>query len=304
MNISNRYIIIINNQTASIFSGVLGLFNAAIMVYTLNTLPKILNFFVVPRIDHIIELNVSGDAFRIIVINCPYSSLKRENDRIGKALRDLCFSNDIHFIVAKHNKQHTEDEHIRIEYGVERGNTDEIKGIKNLAVLIKLSAERNENLLKKSMGFIADRINYDILRIVSDEAATVMVYSHDKMDIAQKNKVFEMLMAEKGISVVFTNKLERIMKECDILFVDESFGLRGYEAELPEKLIIGSTPAEGGFRKIQGVLLWFEELHNLTQNNPYVLYNDEILTVLRHFYKDKNYVDIIRRFPHIYMWDE
>lgn len=277
------------------------MYSAAIIVYAHNTLPKILNFFIVPRIERVIDVEVSGDDFIISIINCPYSGLKSENKRIGKALRKLCYRNGIGFIVPKYNKCCTENEYADIEDGLERGNTNEIKAIKNLSVLIKLSEEKNANLLKKNMGFIYESLNYDMLSTVSEEAASILIYDHDKIDAEFKSKVFEMLMAEKGISSVFTKKLGRIIRECEILYVDESIALNEYKSELEGKLIIGNNPIEGDFIKIHDVLLWFEELENFTQDNPYVGYNDEILAILRHFYKDKNRIGFIRRFPHIYM---
>lgn len=277
------------------------MYNAAIMVYTLNTLPKILNFFVMPRIERVFDFGISGDSFRISIVSCPYSALRSENKRIGTALRKLCLKNSIGLIVSKHNKYHAEIDTADIENGLERSSTSEVKAIKSLSALIKLSKEKNENLLQRNMGFISEDLDYDMLRTVSEEAASILIYEHDKMDTELKKKLFEMLMSEKGISAVFTKRLGRIIEECEILYVDESIELSDYNSELAGKLLIGSNPAEGEFSKIQNVLLWYEELENFTEDNPYVKYNSEILTILRHFYKDKSIIGFIRRFPHIYM---
>jgi hypothetical protein len=168
-------------------------------------------------------------------------------------------------------------------------------------VLIKLSYEKNKNLLKENMGFICGYLDYELINTVSEEAAGIMIYEHDKLDIEEKNRIFELLMTGKGISSVFTKQLSVIIRECGVLYIDESVELSSFKSELRGKLIIGNNAVEGDFMKIKDVLLWFEELKDCTQNNLKVRYNNEILAVLRHFYRDKNTIEFIKRFPYIYM---
>ncbi|MGE5630971.1 MAG: hypothetical protein ACM3TR_07740 [Caulobacteraceae bacterium] len=275
--------------------------NSAIIIYTLNTLPKMLNFFITPRIEQTIDINMPEASFRVYIINCPFSRVKSENRKTAKILKKICYSNDIYFIIRKHNKYYTEYDYTEVENGIERGNVEEIKAIKNLSALIKLSDERNENLLKGNIGFISASLGYETINMVSGEAVCIFIYEHSKMDINRKNAIFEKLISDKGISAVFTKDLGRIISECSILFVDGVTDLDEYKTALSGKIIIGENPVEGGFRKVTGVLLWFEELHKTTKDNIYVKYNDELLAVLRHYYKDKNPIGFIKRFPYIYM---
>lgn len=277
------------------------MYSAAIIVFTYSTLPKILNFFIVPRIEHAIDFNISQDKFRIVVINCPYSGIRSRDLRISKALRNLCLNNNICYTVADYDNNNKEKGFVYLEESTEAGNLNEIKAIKWLSALIKLSYEKNKNMLKENMGFICGYLDYELINTVSEEAAGIMIYEHDKLDIEEKNRVFELLMTGKGISSVFTKQLSVIIRECGVLYIDESIELSSFKSELRGKLIIGNNTVEGDFIKIKDVLLWFEELKDCTQNNLKVRYNNEILTVLRHFYRDRNTIEFIKRFPHIYM---
>jgi len=267
----------------------------------MNSLPRVLNFFIIPRIEQVVELQVLGDAFRVSIIKCPCSRLQTENRRIGDALRKLCLKEGIDFVIPKNNNLYAENNIKYIERGLNIGTTGEIKAIKSLSALIKLSKDKNTNLLKKDIGFICERPEYDLIRTLSIEASSVLIYDHDKMDDRYKTEIFETLMEDKGISAVFSKNLGKIIKECEILYVDENIELAGFEADLPGKVVIGSNQVPPEAVGVKEVLLWYSELRDLSSVNPYVLYNDELLTVFRYFYKDRDIIRFLERLPYIYM---
>jgi hypothetical protein len=277
------------------------MFNAAIIVFRRSSLPKILKFFAIPGISRTVEAGSGDRQVRIHIIECPVMKRPADNRKLAKSLKSLCLDNNIDFFIGRNIEYYFESSLESIENTIERGNIEEIKAIKGLAALIKLSAERNDNLLKKNICFIGESCSYRYISTMSEEAAGVFIYEHDKMSNSSKRMIFERLMSEKGISAAFTKDLGRAVSQCDIIAVDDTVGLEEYQKSLSGKILIGENPVSGDFEKISQVRLWYESMEGLAEDNAVICFNDEILGILRHFYKEKNPIDFIRKFPYIHM---
>jgi hypothetical protein len=277
------------------------MYNAAIIVFKRSNLPKLLKFFAMPNINQIIEVGNRDKEVKVHIIECPLLKNPENNRKVAKSLKSLCSENNIDFFIGKNTEYYFGSSLEHIENSIERGSIDEIRAIKDLAALIKLSGEKNSNLLQKNMCFIGKSHNYKYISTMLEEAVGVFIYEHEKMDNSIKKKVFEKLMAEKGISAAFTKDLDRGISQCDIILADDSVELEAYQTCLSGKILIGGNSAEGNFEKISQVLLWYDSLEGLTEDNNIIYYNDELLGILRHFYKGKDPIDFIRRFPYIYL---
>lgn len=274
---------------------------AAIIIFRRSTLPKILNFFAEPRLKRIIEAGDYEDKVAIHIIECPVLKEQKYNRKVAKSLKNLCRENNISFFIGKNVEYYLGSGLEFIESGIERGCIDEIRGIKGLAALIKLSAEGKVNLLKSNMFFIAESYGHQHISSMCEETAGVFIYEHESMDSNAKKILFEKLMEEKGISAVFTKDLSRGISQCNIIIADNSVPLEPYLGMMTGKTLIGSNAAVGDFKKVSQVLLWYDCLESMTKDNIFACYNDETLAILRHFYKVRNPVDFIRRFPYIYL---
>ena len=277
------------------------MYNAAIVVFKRSTLPKLLKFFAMPTINQIIEAGNAEKKVKVYIIECPLLKNPGDNRKVAKSLYSLCLENNIDFFIGKNIEYYFGSTLEYMESSIERGSIDEIKAIKDLAALIKLSGEKNVNLLKKNMCFIGESHSYQYISTMLEEAAGVFIYEHEKMSNNTKNKIFERLMAEKGISAAFTKDLDRAISQCDIILADDSVELEAYQTLLSGKILIGCNSAAGNFENVSQVLLWYESFENLTEDNSFIHYNDEMLGILRHFYKEKGPIDFIRRFPFIYL---
>ena len=275
--------------------------NAAVIVFRRSTLPKVLKLFAMPRIDQIIELNNAEDEARVYIIGCPVMKEPGDNWKVARSLLGLCLENSISFFIGKNIEYYLGSSLERMENRIERGGIDEIKAIKDLAALIKLSGERNVNMLNKNMCFIGESYSYQYISTIAEEAAGVCIYEYDKMDSTQRNKIFEGLMAEKGISAVFTKDLNRAISQCDIILADSSVRLDENQRQLSGKILIGSNVAAGNFEKINRVLLWYRSLEGLEDDNILISFNDELLGIMKYFYGERSSIDFIRKFPYIFL---
>ncbi|MEA4849397.1 MAG: hypothetical protein VB106_19355 [Clostridiaceae bacterium] len=274
--------------------------NAAIIIFRRSTLPKVLKFFTAPRINQVIDLDNAGDSVRVYIIECPVMKYAADNRKLGKSLYRLCIENNVGFFIGKNIEYYMGSGLEHMENRIERGDIDEIKAVKGLAALIKLSVEKGSNLLKKNMCFIGESHVYQYINTMLEEAAGVFIYEHEKMDNDIKKRIFERLMSEKGISAVFTKDLNRAISQCDIILADDGADIEAYKPKMYGKILIGDNPAKGDFEKIDQVLLWYESLKDLPEDDVFIRFNDELLGILRHFYKERNPIDFIRRFPYIY----
>lgn len=277
------------------------MYNAAIIVFKKSTLPKLLDLFAAPGMNRIIEAGNDDRKVMVHIIVCPVLKRPEDNRRMAKLLCSMCIENNISFFIGKNIEYYSGSGLEYLENNIERGTVDEIEGIKGLAALIKLSAEKNTSLLKKNMFFIGASHSYQYISTMTEEAAGVFIYEHDKMDNKGRKAVFERLMAEKGISAVFTKDLEKGISQCDIIAADDTVELQGYLKGLSGKVMLGDNPASGDFEKISQVRLWYNDLESLSEDNAAVCFNDEILGILRRFYKEKSLIDFIKRFPYINM---
>jgi len=275
--------------------------NAAIIIFRRSTLPKVLKFFVMPRINQIIVSNNAEDKVKVHIIECPVMKNPIDNRKVAKSLYGLCLENNISLFMGKNIEYYLGSGLEHMESSIERGSTDEIKAIKGLAALIKLSVEKNVNLLNKNMCFVGESYSYQYISTMSEEAVGVYIYEHDKMSDILKKTIFERLMSEKGISAVFTKDLDRAISQCDIVLADNSVEVETNQRGLSGKIFIGDNAAAGNFEKVSQVLLWHESLEGLTEDNSLICFNDEMLGILRHFYRERSSISFIRRFPYIFL---
>lgn len=98
---------------------------------------------------------------------------------------------------------------------------------------------------------------------------------------------------------VFTKDLDRAITQCEIIVTDGSVNLEEYKGKLSGKILIGKSTISGDFFIIESVLLWYERLEGFSRDNGIICLNDELLGILKHFYREKNTIDFIRRFPYI-----
>ncbi|HWR62622.1 MAG TPA: hypothetical protein VN580_13465 [Clostridia bacterium] len=271
--------------------------NAAIIIFNRSALPKLLSFFAVPRIIRSIQVGMPENKVTVHIVRCPVPEASAGGRKLAKALEGLCLEKNISYFIGRNTEYYPEGGMSSIEGRIARGDVEEIRAIKDLGVLMKLSAEMQVNLFKKNMCFIGEACSYQYISTMSVEAAGVVIYEHGKMDGSLKKSIFERLMAEKGISAVFTKDLEKAVAPCEIILADSTVELQGIQAGLAGKILIGDNAVTGDFEKVSRVLLWYEDIGKTVEDSVIACYNNELLGILRYFYKERNVADFIRRFP-------
>lgn len=272
--------------------------NAGIIRYRESKVPQVLSVLSQPRLESNAVLSFEDRDIEIFIFDCPVSTDKLDKKRY-RLLNDLVNKNKIKFLVERFDaqvKSNVTPKKKEVHYSQ---LLNEVKAIKQLAVLIKLSQEREDNLLKSQMGFIMDEIDYCTMDLLSDEASGVMVYESPNLSEQLKAKLHNDFMKKKGVSIVFTKDIRRIIHSTDILSIDEKAELGSYTDMLKEKLVLGCS-SSALIRTIKDVILWNEELNLRDQDSVPILYNNEILAIIRYNFIKLDIIEFIKLLPYIY----
>ncbi len=175
----------------------------------------------------------------------------------------------------------------------------EIKAIKQLAVLLKKSQDHEENLLKGNVGFIMGELNNHKIDLLSEEAENIMLYESPYITEKLKLKLHNDLMEKKGISIIFTKDIAKIIDASDILSIDDKVDLYAYKDKLQGKIILGKSNHED-IKGINDIILWHKDLYKDTDFEVLINFNDEILSIIRYFNINLDIIDFIKNLPYIY----
>ena len=272
--------------------------NAGIIIYRETMMPQFLSMLALPKLEGNITIAGEEQELGIYLFDCPVAGEKLDRKRY-KLLRELVDKNKIKFLVERFEAKVQSNVTPKKNEPHYRELLEEVRAIKQLAALIKLSQDRNENLLESSMGFIISSIDSVMMDYLTEEACNVMFYEGPYLNEKLKGKLHNDFMERKGISIVFTKDKSNVITNSSIIIIDEGVDLQANKEELKDKIILGSNKA-ADIKGISNVILWVEELDKYDPDNiPYV-YNDEVLAIMRYFNMKLDIIDFVKTLPYIY----
>lgn len=272
--------------------------NAGIITYRETKVPQLLSLLALPKLDS--SIAIAGEEFEINIyfFDCPVNGEQLDKKRY-KLLRELVDKSNAKFLVERFETKVKSNVAPKKNEPHYSQLLTEVKAIKQLAAVIKLSEDRKEELLKSNIGFVmmeVDCINIDIL---TDEASNVMLYEGPFLTEQQKDQLHKSFMEKKGVSIVFSKDINRIILNSSILVVDEAVDLSAYLPLLQDKIILGKNKAKLP-GSIDNIILWTEELTKNDFNDKPAIYNDEIIASMRYYFAKLDIIDFIKKLPYIY----
>jgi hypothetical protein len=272
--------------------------NAGIITYRETKMPQLLSMLALPKLDSSIVIAGENQEINIYLFDCPVNGDKLDKKR-HKLLRELVDKTKVKFLVERFET--------KLQSNVTPKKNEphyaqlllEIKAIKQLAAIIKLSQDRNENLLAGNIGFIMEEIDSFKIDLLSEEASSVILYEGLSLTERLKTKLHKDFMEKKGVSIVFSKDINSIILSSSIVIIDEGVDLSQYVPLLRERIVLGKSKADI-LRSIDNILLWTEELNKNDFDNIPVIYNNEILAIMRYYYTKLDIIDFIKRLPYIY----
>jgi hypothetical protein len=269
--------------------------NAAVIRYRESKAPRLLGMLSMPKLEDSIIIEDGTQSIRILFIDCQVSGGKLDKKRY-RILKELVESNKAEFIVECFFTQAQSNVTPKRNAPHYTELLKEVRAIKKLAALMKLSEEEHRNLLAGNIGFLLSKPDYLLAELLTEEAENVMFYEGTYMTDKERNKIHQSFMEKRGISIIFTKDIQRIIKNCEVLAVDEGLCLEGQEESLRGKILLGRW-SEGGSNIIQ----WNEEPAAMEQASLPWVYNDEILAIIRYCNLKMEIVDFIQKLPYIYL---
>jgi hypothetical protein len=273
--------------------------NAGIIIYRETKVPQLLSAFAQPKLVKNIVIHDGIQDINITLFDCPVNGGKL--DKKGyRLLRALVDQSKIKFLVERFETK------VQSNVSPRKDEIDyskllrEISAIKQFAALIRISQDREENLLAGNIGFIVGSIDNTLIDLLSDESSNIFYYEGPNLTEQLKTNLHNHFMEKKGVSIVFSKDITGIIKDSSIIVIDEGVDLKDYKELLNNKIVIGKSK-DCGIRSIISVVLWHEELNNNKADCLESNYNDEILTIMRYYNVNLDTIDFIKRFPYIYL---
>ncbi|OGO76763.1 MAG: hypothetical protein A2Y23_05850 [Clostridiales bacterium GWB2_37_7] len=272
--------------------------NAGIITYRETKMPKLLSMLAYPKLDSNITITGENQEINIFIFDCPVNGDKLDKKRY-KQLRELLEKSKVKFLVERFDA--------KVHSNVTQKKNEphylqllaEIKAIKQLAAIIKLSQDRAENLLTGNIGFIMEDVDIFKIDLLSEEASNIMLYEGPSLDEKLKIKLHNDFMEKKGVSIVFTKDIKSIILYSSIISIDEGVDLREYSPLLQDKILLGKSKTDI-IKSIDNIILWTDELNKVDLDEIPVIYNSEILSIMRYYHIKLDIIDFIKMLPYIY----
>lgn len=272
--------------------------SAGIITYRETKVPQLFSALAQPKlVDNIIISDGMKD-INIYLFDCPVNGDKIDK-RGYKQLRDIVDKNKIKFLVERFETKVQSNVSPRKDEIHYSKLLQEIQAIKQLAALIKISQERQERLLAGSIGFIVSSVDNLLIDLLSEESSNVYYYEGVALTEQQKTKLHNHFMEKKGVSIVFSKNIIDLISNSTILVIDEVIDLNEYKELFNNKILIGKSKM-CAIKSINNVILWSEALKINKSDCIEVLYNDEILAIMRYYNMNLDIIDFIKRLPYIY----
>ena len=272
--------------------------NAGIITYRETKTPQLFSLLTQPKLADSIVLEDGVQDINIFIFDCPVNGERVDKKRY-RLLRELVDKNRVKFLVERFEakvQSNVSPKKNEIHYSQ---LLTEIQAIKQLAAFIKISQERQENLLEGDIGFIMGCIDSLAIDLLSEEASNVMVYEGPSLTEQIKNTLHNHFMEKKGVSIVFTKDIKSIVTKSTIIGIDEYVDLQAYKELLNHKVVFGKSK-DREIKAITNVVLWSEALETHKSDSIPFKYNNEILAIMRYYNINLDILDFIKRLPYIY----
>jgi hypothetical protein len=126
-----------------------------------------------------------------------------------------------------------------------------------------------------------------------------MLYESPALTEQLKWKLHNELMGKKGLSIVFSKDIEKIIRGSDILSIDEKVDLYPFVKELSGKIVLGKSN-HPEINSINNIILWHKDLLKESGFDSILNLNDEILSIIRYFNIKLDIIDFIKKLPYIF----
>lgn len=257
--------------------------NVAVIIYEEIKMPKIIASFASLEIQEEKKIEFAKELYNVYIIRFPVVSgnfvFNRNNKKLKKLIKDF----GIEYIISKS----LVDKEFKSDLNIEKHKNDDlfkhVEAIKAYSAVQKLETLTNKKLFRSSIAIIKEDINEILINVFCEEACNVMIYEGKKVDKKQKHLLYTQLIKNKGISIVFSKDINKIISDSEIIITDDKIDLQNHADLLSNRLLYGNNPVEGNGIRIHKMFLSNTEIEDFTEANIDVLLMDEMLMILRYF---------------------
>ena len=275
--------------------------SVGILVDQEENLSFLASLITVPSIAHTISTSLFGQSIHISFIEYPTSPSANAVKRKKKLLQKLSTQQGFEFILevdrsCQYNVLWNREE--VVDFSELKA---EIEAMKALWALIGKSREDKKNYLSQNIGFLTEDIPHKMVDMLSEEAVGVLLYCSSETAVQTLESLSSELLNRKGISAVVSRDMDVIVRNSEVVVIDDKLDLSSCSHNLKQKLALGENKALNYGNAIKEAIAWNEGIKNNPLRELYERYNRELLAILRHHHPDIDYREFVKCFKYIYL---
>lgn len=196
---------------------------ASIIVENKNFYNNISMFFGKPVQVGRTIIEINEDKYDIIILEIPDSDNTESRKKNRNLVENYCKKRNINTILYKKTKS----DYINCK----------IIAIKALCLLREIERKKGMNLFNRRFGIIFNDLKTILIEALAYEASSIIIFDQD---FSGKEKLFEKVIRDKGLSIVYTKDIEIIIEKSDIIVCENTMHIRNYEHLLTNKILINN----------------------------------------------------------------
>lgn len=229
----------------------------------------------------VVSLQINGEEYKITILQIPYCNTPESLNKTKSIIEKYCYKKGIPTIIYKK----IEDEEIN----------KKLVAIK-IVCLLRLKGNENKiNLFEKRFGIIFDNLNPYLIDALSQKAFGMIIFDRE-FERDKTEKLYQKIIKENGLSIVYTKDLTVIIKKSDIILCEDTVILRNYEDLLFDKITL--------FNDWNKIILLPSPIYSIERDSFEINCNDEIIKTFLTFNEDMSTWDGAKCFNSIYAFDK
>lgn len=170
-----------------------------------------------------VSFNVNEEEYEIILLEVPYTNNPKAEKKSKDIVEKYCKNMDIQALIYKNTQDDKTDE--------------KLIAIKIVNTLQKIENSKVIDLFKKRFGIILNSLNPMLIDALSIEASSIIIMDQG-FDREKTEKLYQEIIRDKGLSIVYTKDLTVLIKKSDIILCENPMIIEIYKDFLFDKIIL------------------------------------------------------------------
>lgn len=170
-----------------------------------------------------VSFNINDEEYEIIILEVPYNNNPKSYNKSKHIVEKYCENRGIHTLLY----QKVQDANIN----------EKLTAIKIIYTLQRAEYSKKIDIFKKRFGIIFNSLNPMLIDTLSIEASSIIILDQE-FDREKTEKLYQEIIRDKGLSIVYTKDLTALIKKSDIILCENPMILENFKDFLFDKIIL------------------------------------------------------------------